>query len=1478
MERTRTNNRFLAAKLLILGVVGSLMSGMASAQTICGDKPPSPPNYYEVLQPRAQANGVDLRVVGTCLVEPDAEYHYANVNILNGGALLFREHDRTGKNVEHSKTNFWAASIIIENGGSMTAQAGFNTSHIGPVTYGMREPYGVYGGTLTIHLYGKNDSNWDRQSQKFIRQNGGAPCQTLTSSIIGPCGIPRVDVWNNTQAKELDLPGGVHDYFYQYGTLYGDGRCMANEARDNDKYWIFENGKCIDPSDGNRTPQNANPGYFGSKVLGVSYGAKLELFGHKGACHEIDFVAQRFPCVGLRDDNDPLRTRPGWTRLSKDLNTGDTVLHVEHSLRTGGYDKDAAKNRVWKWGRGDQIVVTTTDYLPGHSELLTIDQADGDLITVDSKVKWPHRGTRYPLKDRLAQAIDSTTGKNRISIDPDLVEQGAETRAAVALLTRSIQIVSAGDVDTADFGYRGASNTNPDPRYSFGANLVIRQGFERVQIQGVEFKQMGQGGRLAHYPVHFHMARKTPRDTFVKDSSVNESMTRWIVLHSTHGVTLARNIGYKSIGHGFYLEDGTEIDNKFHSNVGIFARAAVDNDSHNPRQIPGILAANQKKDGVVAIPYLSDSNFPTVFWITNGWNDFIGNMAAGASGCGVGYWFIPSLNGDHVEVSSVPHSHMKWSGYAALQQSFGGATPLKSFYKNSATSTMLSFQTTGDAAPCHGIEKPDAASSVNVLKAVESNAPDPKADADEDYYPRIVKSGNRHATRCKLLDDGTYDCDGVQVCDSGKVENCEVTVLDHFTSSFHWAEIDYAAIWLRNQWFLVTNSVLSDVQSAGLTFVSGGDYTHSSAIKGYWTLARNSVFIGHSQPNDYDHRYSQDSGPFNKDSGLQCAWQKLTPAVPSGYCLSREEGISIPLAAFSVAQRLLNIYDGPSYQDSNVYLDITKTACPNSGASVDGRCMYGTGVAIGVRKDADGSCYLPNAAIAWKQPNGFFYPPAFHSTNLFFDKVDIRHYVIAPLFQAPPGVDDFGQGGTYRTSTSGKFAVDSAYCTFTPTMFDNFSAIDRQTVLNDDDGSLTGLQALQTDTQRKSGTLSINEDLFFSAPVETAECLSNLQVTASKACDKDPKPPVTARTSPYDYVVTAIAPGCSQNPPVAEYGRCGDNPKTGQGGKRWSSDCANPECYGVPLYRQFLTGQEQQRWRDAKFMCDTNKISAKCRWPFIRMAGQNMYQRHTLTLNNAEYFVDTSIKLDTQQSEPFTVKTGDARNVNVFEPGEKYYMFFLYAQPTTRQTYKIYVGNGFDTGTIVPVRGNIEQAPVMFTNDDDSKPDKDPWFKVIGYDNRVVTVSVDFSLMSKEKQKELSPLTHANGQCGPRKFCKWASDTSDQCVSNLEESGPKKDPRLIANWGLKAEVDAVCKNWAVKDLDCPQKGCFGFSFTLNKGRSEQDSFVADDRGMASRPTVNLFPSWTTKFTGTGKAPDSSTGQCYYDPEKPPIKGSCPAAR
>ena len=151
--------------------------------------------------------------------------------------------------------------------------------------------------------------------------------------------------------------------------------------------------------------------------------------------------------------------------------------------------------------------------------------------------------------------------------------------------------------------------------------LIFRQGFEQIQVQGVEFYQMGQGGRIGRYPVNFRLARKTPSDTYLKDNSIHDSMTRWITLQGTHGVLLERNVGYKSIGHGFLLKDATEIDNKFYSNIGIFARAAVDNNAQNPRKVPGIYAS-PVNPGIENVPFHSDFQHPTVFWISNGWNDF----------------------------------------------------------------------------------------------------------------------------------------------------------------------------------------------------------------------------------------------------------------------------------------------------------------------------------------------------------------------------------------------------------------------------------------------------------------------------------------------------------------------------------------------------------------------------------------------------------------------------------------------------------------------------------------------------------------------------------------------------------------------------------------------------------------------------------------------------------------------------------------
>jgi hypothetical protein len=271
-------------------------------------------------------------------------------------------------------------------------------------------------------------------------------------------------------------------------------------------------------------------------------------------------------------------------------------------------------------------------------------------------------------------------------------------------------------------------------------------------------------------------------------------------------------------------------------------------------------------------------------------------------------------------------------------------------------------------------------------------------------------------------------------------------------------------------------------------------------------------------------------------------------------------------------QRLFSVYDGPAFQDSNAYLNIKERVIDDctpfdDGANNVGQCRnqkgqpdsaWVAGFVQGLAKSDDGkTCYMPNAAIGWKQPNGFYYPPAFHSTNLFFKDVDIRHFVVTPLYQEGTLDTDFDR-------------VRKEYCVYNRALFAGFTAIDRQTVLNDDDGTLTGYK----------NTTVINLDDFFAAPVDAVECRSDN----------------TSRTSPYEYVTTVVYPKCLTSDQCAQ----------------WEKNCTNEQCTGITLFRQDLL---------------PNSDGSVPR--SIRMMGQNTGQRSTLTANHGTYYLDTGRAGDT---------------------------------------------------------------------------------------------------------------------------------------------------------------------------------------------------------------------------------------------------------
>lgn len=1307
-------------------------------------------------------NGENLEIyTGSCTVHA-GRYKFHNVNIYGGGQLMF---------ADDGDVDFWAESILIENNGSLVA--------------GSASIAGAHKSRLTFHLYGKSiDDGIDCKSPQ---QGAGTP----------PCGIPS-DLWdaNTFMATHMNMGGMMPTPPWDKNK-----DCThSSKLPGNDCFYRYEE----------QQSQNNKISYFGHKVLAVSYGGTLDLFGSHGVTYRD--ISQRCNPKAVDTECNPAFTGQSWVRLT---GVSDSVLGVQ----------TITVNRTVDWKKDDHIVVTTTDYLPSHSEemILTKD-ANGTSVTVKNADPTQFNGFQFKHNASVKALPASMPADIGPQDDPNLHKGNGrlvDTRAAVALLTRNIQIVSEGDTLLQTFDQMPSD-------YYFGGHTIIRQGFAGYRVQGVEFYHLGQGGAKGRYPVHFHMARKTPQPTptdndptpapldYLKDCSIHDSMTRFVTVHATEGVYVARNVGYKSIGHGFYLEDATEINNKFYGNIGILAQAAIQDTVHNPRQVPGILS--DKTGDRDNMPYSSDVNHPSVFWISNGWNDFEYNMAAGAATCGACYWWLPASD-------SGPSQYEHWDSYASQQIDVGdrktppatnigkaGWTPLQTFVGNSCVAAMSSFQMNDLTAPCNGVQTNPAIKMP--LSAVPSNAPQPSRGGWELYYP--VLTGLHKPTLCFKADCSSFD----DPCDAADTfSTCTVTHLDHYTTSFNFAENNFAAVWLRKGWDLVSNSAITDVQTGGLNFITGGGYTRSDVSQGEWLVARNSIFIGHTQPSRADdpnaNPFADAAGPFNKYSGLKCDDSNV------GYCAYANGGISFTLGPYP-GQKLINIYDGPSHQSRNAFMDIniSKLGCkPGSDCSTD-PIPYGRN--NGVLNDKPRTyCYLPNAAIGWKQPNGFYYPPAFHSNNLWFSNVDIRHFVVEPLFLTikPLDTDPFQQDQT---------AVNDRYCTHSNDMFSaSFNHIDRQTVLNDDDGTLTGLLGSRKKTDYES--ISINEDPYFDAPVTTPECLSDVGVIPKA----DPTPFATATTSPYEWLSTAIISDCGVNRKVEC--RADTTAPT-----MWAHDCGNSACRGVPLYREYLTDAEYPGAR-----------------PQIRMMGQDTAQRSTLSLNHGAYYIDTTQDCTAQGGCPKCIKFapngGECETYenryrpSVFLKNHTYHVYFVYATVKTHQTYDIYVGQApsdYDPKvTAVTVDPN---PPYKF-----GTPSNSSFIKPVNnayYDGKsLLSIDVDLS-------GQTAAFTASKPKfCKPQNYC---TEKGGSCVCKNSGSGCN---------------DADCA-WGPNDIDCPidpnnPNGmlCFGFSFTMPGNFAAKPTAPADKLFVHYTDNDYFLKGDVTFANGKSISP---MDECVYTPPLP----------
>uniref|UniRef100_A0A3B4F2S3 hyaluronoglucosaminidase n=1 Tax=Pundamilia nyererei TaxID=303518 RepID=A0A3B4F2S3_9CICH len=213
---------------------------------------------------------------------------------------------------------------------------------------------------------------------------------------------------------------------------------------------------------------------------------------------------------------------------------------------------------------------------------------------------------------------------------------GVDMRAEVGLLSRNILL--RGEMEPSCYGNEACKFFNFD---TFGGHLKVEHGFRAVHISGMELQHMGQQ-TMGHYPIHFHMngdvdeRGKYDPPTSVSDLSIHHSFSRCVTIHGSNGLMVKDVVGYDTLGHCFFTEDGPEERNTFEHCLGLMVRAGTllpsDRDSKMCRDI-----TDGAYPGYVPNPR-QDCSATSTFWIANPNNNLINCAAAGSEE--TGFWFL----------------------------------------------------------------------------------------------------------------------------------------------------------------------------------------------------------------------------------------------------------------------------------------------------------------------------------------------------------------------------------------------------------------------------------------------------------------------------------------------------------------------------------------------------------------------------------------------------------------------------------------------------------------------------------------------------------------------------------------------------------------------------------------------------------------------------------------------------------------------
>ena len=826
------------------------------------------------------------------------------------------------------------------------------------------------------------------------------------------------------------------------------------------------------------------------KGLQLCGGGVLRLFGNNGA-PPADSPRQGAGKVSWtylsQPAGDPCRFGPN-------SGAGSPVTNEGCSIWPGGRTLNLADAVDWRVD--DWVAIGTTSFSPFETEFNRIKQIDSTrkVVVLEYPLTYYHFGGPDP-----EGKFDAERDKN----------WGVDERAEVGLISRNIEL-------------RGNQSGSPDDHW--GGETIIRKTFKEASIQGVEFAFMGKP-QLGSYPAHFHQIGRIntspgKQTVLFNANSIHHSYNKCITVHSTQNLVLQNNVCARAVGHLFYQEVGDEEDIAFQYNLGLGAMSH-NFDIHAQREVvynvKPITAITRANPGQVTAAAHGYNNGDTIsiagvggMTQVNGQSFTIAVVDANNFTIGVNTTAYPGYTSGGLANGFLPVPNPQqryqliekfwWRGdqmarlFGPGENYFGLNVANHDNQLNPTHGACRDPLPTGDLSAgwypsqgntCKPSQYSEPASGfwiVNPATKLIGNSIGGCQGVGRAYWyvPPTTASntGKPDLVNLKFKPIGEFRNNRAHSCYAGlyvEPENFVASeqlqphlggtlagesvfnVIDGFTVT----RMRDRGIWLRPSFWVVKNARLAtNRDSVSLVTAGGVDGT----APGNWALLKDSVLVGISLNNVDRFGPCPYLGVTGPGSGGEHGCIDQTP-FDRGRVVPGSGGDDIG-RGYPPANRNffgLMIYDGPGRYFNSRFVNFNRDITPYLTAADQAvlgwfKANYANPEAPSPDLNAPGTfVYEGDAALGWFNANQSSYPNTQASEGLSFENVDLRHQIYTDRV----GIDKFNDG-------------------------------DKNTLILDRDGSLTGMKVVGPD-QKPVGNVfpaSLNNLPFNASSNSVDECHS----------------------------------------------------------------------------------------------------------------------------------------------------------------------------------------------------------------------------------------------------------------------------------------------------------------------------------------------------------------------------------------------------